>query len=96
MSDGSYSRIVSVDFYPASFDTGETINSGQVLGLCGNSGYSPTPQIYLQRQKGSSLAAETVSIKFSNVSIELNGELRFQEIGSLPQGALVTNVGVYE
>ncbi len=71
---------------------GESVKCGQVLGQCGNSGFSPVPHLHIQRQKGPFLAAETVSIRFSNVSIEHNGESRVQVIGSLPQGAVVENV----
>ncbi|TAK67638.1 MAG: hypothetical protein EPO24_00250 [Bacteroidetes bacterium] len=70
---------------------GELIRCGQVLGLCGNSGYSPVPHLHIQRQKGPFLAAETVPMKFSDVRVEHNGETAIHPLIAPLQGAMVTN-----
>jgi urea transporter/murein DD-endopeptidase MepM/ murein hydrolase activator NlpD len=45
---------------------GEWVERGQVLGLCGNSGYSPQPHIHVQVQMGESGSAATIPFSFVN------------------------------
>jgi len=50
---------------------GDAVKRGAVLGLCGNSGYSPQPHIHMQVQLVATLGAETVP--FSFVAIKQEG-----------------------
>jgi len=43
---------------------GEWVEKGQVLGLCGNSGYSPQPHLHIHLQVESSLGAATIPLSF--------------------------------
>jgi urea transporter len=43
---------------------GDAVKRGMVLGLCGNSGYSPQPHIHVQVQLANTLGAETVPFSF--------------------------------
>jgi urea transporter/murein DD-endopeptidase MepM/ murein hydrolase activator NlpD len=43
---------------------GDYIRVGDIIGKCGNSGYSPEPHIHIQVQKFAVLGSETISFKF--------------------------------
>ncbi len=43
---------------------GEYIEPGQILGLCGNSGYSPLPHIHIQVQESALLGSKTLPFHF--------------------------------
>ncbi|HEY3322205.1 MAG TPA: urea transporter [Planctomycetota bacterium] len=45
---------------------GQWVERGQILGLCGNSGYSPQPHIHVQVQAGESNSAATIPFSFVN------------------------------
>jgi len=44
---------------------GDWITRGQILGLCGNSGYSPQPHIHIHVQKSPNIGAPTVPFCFT-------------------------------
>ena len=50
--------------YSISVSEGDWIESGQYLGLCGNSGYSPQPHIHLQVQTNPQLGSPTQDFRF--------------------------------
>lgn len=43
---------------------GEYVEDGQILGLCGNSGYSPQPHIHIQVQESMMLGSKTLPFHF--------------------------------
>jgi len=43
---------------------GEYVEAGQILGLCGNSGYSPLPHIHVQVQESQLLGSKTLPFHF--------------------------------
>ena len=45
---------------------GEWVERGALLGLCGNSGYSPQPHIHVQAQLGEAVGAPTVPFSFAS------------------------------
>ena len=45
---------------------GDTVSRGDVLGLCGNSGYSPQPHIHIQVQLQNQIGAATVPFSFAS------------------------------
>jgi len=47
-----------------SLKIGDYVQTGQILGRCGNSGYSPEPHIHIQVQKYGVLGSETLPFKF--------------------------------
>jgi urea transporter/murein DD-endopeptidase MepM/ murein hydrolase activator NlpD len=48
---------------------GDRINQGELLGRCGNSGYSPQPHIHIQVQFTPELGAATVPFSFTNLLV---------------------------
>ncbi|MBI5215414.1 MAG: urea transporter [Ignavibacteriae bacterium] len=90
-SETEFTEISHFKYGSLTVNVGDHVKAGQVLGVCGNSGYSPVPHLHIQRQKGPFLAAETVPIKFSNIFIEYDGKLDRKELTALPLGALVSN-----
>ena len=57
---------------------GEWVERGAVLGLCGNSGYSPQPHIHVQVQASDTIGAAT--LPFSFVSYAEEGEYRANDL----------------
>lgn len=45
---------------------GQWVEIGELLGLCGNSGYSPEPHIHIQVQQTDKIAAKTLPFVFQN------------------------------
>ncbi|GAX88066.1 conserved hypothetical protein [Lebetimonas natsushimae] len=45
-------------------NVGDYVKVGDILGKCGNSGYSPEPHIHIQVQKNGFLGSETLPFKF--------------------------------
>lgn len=43
---------------------GDFVEAGQILGLCGNSGYSPQPHIHIQVQESALLGSKTLPFHF--------------------------------
>lgn len=60
---------------------GSIVEAGQVVALCGNSGYSPAPHIHVQVQTGPQNAAPTTQFGFEQV-VTSGGEFRGK---SLPE-----------
>jgi hypothetical protein len=91
-SETEFTEISHFKYGSLTVNVGDNVKAGQVLGVCGNSGYSPVPHLHIQRQKGPFLAAETVQLKFSNIFIEHEGKMEKHELAALPLGALVSNL----
>ncbi len=45
-------------------NVGDYVQVGQIIGKCGNSGYSPQPHIHIQVQKYAALGSETIPFTF--------------------------------
>jgi len=88
--NGEYAELSHFKQGSICVQAGDRIEQGQVLGQCGNSGYSSQPHIHIQRQKGSFLGAETVRIRFEDVIIRKEGEVLTHPSTILPEGAFVS------
>ena len=64
---------------------GDTVAKGALLGLCGNSGYSPQPHIHIHVQLYSYLGAPTVPFSFTSYV----SENRFFDVGVPEKGEVV-------
>jgi len=72
---------------------GETVSKGQILGYCGNSGFSYEAHLHYQLQTGDSPGAESIPAKFSHyVKQTRKGEVTV-EIDVPKEGELVRNEG---
>ncbi len=49
---------------------GQWVEPGQILGLCGNSGYSPQPHLHIQVQLSPELGAPTYPFSFTHYAIK--------------------------
>jgi len=65
---------------------GQVVAQGEVLGLCGNSGRSPTPHIHFHLQSAPFLGADTVAATFNDV-------VAVAQIGERLEAALVPREG---
>jgi hypothetical protein len=62
--DGYFVEISHLMQYSITINKGDYVRQGQVIGKCGNSGYSPEPHIHIQLQKLPILGSETVPFTF--------------------------------
>lgn len=67
---------------------GDWVERGALLGLCGNSGYSPQPHIHIQVQETDQVGAPT--LPFSFVAYQADGA--FQANDTPPEGARVESL----
>ncbi|WP_304412268.1 M23 family metallopeptidase [Lebetimonas sp. JH292] len=61
---GFFVEISHLMQYSAKVNVGDYVKVGDIIGKCGNSGYSPEPHIHIQVQKYGILGSETVPFKF--------------------------------
>jgi urea transporter len=61
---GFFVEISHLMQYSVKVNIGDYVRVGDIIGKCGNSGYSPEPHIHIQVQKYGVLGSETVAFKF--------------------------------
>ncbi|WP_156921342.1 urea transporter [Lebetimonas sp. JH369] len=61
---GFFVEISHLMQYSAKVNVGDYVKVGDIIGKCGNSGYSPEPHIHIQVQKYGVLGSETLPFKF--------------------------------
>jgi urea transporter len=61
---GFYVEISHLMQYSIPFKVGDYVKYGDIIGKCGNSGYSPEPHIHIQVQNTPYLGSETLPFKF--------------------------------
>jgi urea transporter len=88
-AQGEYTEISHFKQSSISAKVGDMVTAGQVLGLCGNSGYSSQPHLHIQRQKGPFVGAETLPMRFSGITVVQDGEERSFDQSNLIEGTLV-------
>jgi hypothetical protein len=64
---GLYSLVAHLSRRSVKVREGQRVIQGEVVGLCGNSGRSPTPHVHFHLQKAPFLGAETIAMSFSDV-----------------------------
>jgi urea transporter len=64
---GLYSLVAHLSQRSVKVREGQRVIQGEVVGLCGNSGRSPTPHVHFHLQKAPFLGAETVAMSFADV-----------------------------
>jgi urea transporter len=64
---GLYSLVAHLARRSIKVKEGQQVVQGEVLGLCGNSGRSPTPHIHFHLQAGPHLGATTLPVAFGDV-----------------------------
>ncbi len=63
-ADGVYVEISHLARHSIRVRKGDYVEAGQIVALCGNSGYSPEPHIHIQVQESPYLGAKTVPFNF--------------------------------
>ncbi|WP_187648388.1 urea transporter [Nitrosophilus labii] len=76
-SNGVYVEISHLAQNSLRIKKGDFVEAGQIIALCGNSGYSPEPHIHIQVQESSYLGSKTVPFNF--VAYSKNDRLFFYE-----------------
>ncbi|WP_169719595.1 urea transporter [Psychromonas aquimarina] len=64
---GFYVALCHLSQYKVFVKQGDWVEPYQVVGLCGNSGYSPQPHIHMQYQSSSYIASATIPFCFNGV-----------------------------
>ncbi len=65
-NDGIYVLLAHLKKNSITRSIGEWVSEGEVIGSCGNSGYSPEPHLHVQVQASPILGAETLPFIFTN------------------------------
>ncbi|WP_456370935.1 urea transporter [Thermodesulfatator atlanticus] len=69
---------------------GEWVEQGQLLGLCGNSGYSPQPHLHVQVQLTPELGAPTQPFSFVHYAVQIGTKTKYQANNIPQEGEVVT------
>ncbi|MCD4795940.1 MAG: urea transporter [Candidatus Cloacimonetes bacterium] len=77
---GYYAEISHFQYRSLKVKKGDYVKFGEVLGLCGNSGYSPQPHIHMQVQYLPKLGSETVKFFLNNCKNNKMQCLEFKEL----------------
>ena len=70
---------------------GDYVQSGTIIGNCGNSGRSPEPHIHFQLQSIAAVGAGTLKYPLANYLVEKNTELQFVDRGYPNENEFVQN-----
>ena len=90
-SDGSYVFLAHFAASSIKVKPGERVNSGDPVGLCGNSGNSDFPHIHMHVQDSLGSNATGVNVVFSHINVELSGK-PFRDVDwPLIRGLFVSN-----
>ncbi|WP_456404479.1 urea transporter [Hydrogenimonas sp.] len=74
---GVYVEISHLARHSIKVRKGDYVEAGQIVGLCGNSGYSPEPHIHIQVQESPYLGSKTLPFNF--VAYLAGSRVRFYE-----------------
>jgi len=77
---GLYSVVCHLAEGSVQVSEGALVRSGDVVGLCGNSGRSPQPHLHIQMQGTQRIGAPTVHGEFQDVVVEADGVLQLEGV----------------
>ncbi len=81
--NGEYSEISHFKQGSVLVSPGQSLQRGELIGYCGNSGRSPVPHIHYQLQQAGRLSAETLKSNFSEGVVDSQPQVHFApETGS--------------
>jgi urea transporter len=89
LSEGGYIGLCHLKQFSVIVQAGEWVVPYQVVGYCGNSGYSPEPHIHMQFQSTSFLTSQTLPFNFRSTIQNQSSYLSFSEP---EEGALIEPV----
>lgn len=88
-----YSFIAHFNYKSIRVKKGETVERGQIIGLCGNSGHSTEPHIHFHLQNNKNFwTAAGLPIRFNNVSRKINHDTKFIENSFIEKKEKVKNL----
>lgn len=70
---------------------GDSVQKGDLLALCGNSGRSPEPHLHIQMQTSPILGAKTIDYPFAYFMVERDGDVVFKTFSEMKEGDVVEN-----
>lgn len=71
---------------------GDSVEKGQIIGKCGNSGNSPYPHLHFQIQASPYIGSNTLDYPISDVLIRYKGKETLQSISNPPKDAFVSSL----
>ncbi len=86
-----YSKLSHLKKDSIKVQPGEYVQSGSIIGNCGNSGRSPEPHIHFQLQSIAEVGAGTIKYPLANYLVEKNGALHFIDRGYPNEHEFVQN-----
>ncbi|MBR4839046.1 MAG: urea transporter [Paludibacteraceae bacterium] len=87
-ADGLYSAVCHLEKGSIVHKVGDGVEKGEILALCGNSGYSPFPHLHFQFQSVPQMGVPTLDYRISAYMKE--GQLEL--LGQPKKGELVSNI----
>ena len=91
-AENYYSCLAHLKQGSIKWEVGQSVQKGEVIGSCGNSGRSPYPHIHLQFQMRPEVGSASISFEFSNVCI-VGEKPVFLPKGILAEDTTVQNLG---
>ncbi|TFV94792.1 peptidase M23 [Algoriphagus kandeliae] len=71
---------------------GDTVEKGQVVGKCGNSGNSPYPHLHFQIQASPYIGSSTIDYPISDVLVRYKGKEELQSNSNPPKNSVVSTL----
>ncbi len=88
-ADYLYSQISHIKNGSFKVKTGDYVQKGDLLALCGNSGRSPEPHLHFQLQASSEVGSKTISYPICYFISRQNGKYRFHSFDCPVEGQVI-------
>lgn len=91
---GLYSQVSHLKKNSAKVKIGDFVKQGDLIGLCGNSGYSPEPHLHFQMQTAPYIGSKTLAYPFSYFHTEENQQSVFHTYEIPKEGMTISSITI--
>jgi murein DD-endopeptidase MepM/ murein hydrolase activator NlpD len=91
---GLYSKVSHLKKNSAKVKVGDSVKQGDLIGLCGNSGYSPEPHLHFQMQNTPYIGSKTLAYPFSYFNAEENQQQSFHTYEIPKEGTTISLIPI--
>lgn len=92
--DNLYTKLSHLKKGSVKVSRGDRVRTGDVMGLCGNSGNSPYPHLHFQLQTTPHIGSKTLEYPITNYNLKKNSGKKLIETGIPGKGDHVSNVQI--
>ncbi|MGI4020638.1 MAG: urea transporter [Janthinobacterium lividum] len=93
-ASGLYSKVSHLKKKSAKVKVGDFVKQGDLIGLCGNSGYSPEPHLHFQMQTTPYIGSKTLAYPFSYFNMEENQQQSFRTYEIPKEGMTISSIPI--